>query len=156
MPKISPLISTFKKYIIKDMTEQMRGYTTMAKRLTTELKEKLKNLHNQSAENLIDELGDLRARSKALKEEEDLIKTVLEPKLKAAKEFNPNQDLISGRRYNLAVIKTFQTRLDTEAVRKVLTEDQLKECEKTIPITQYRTTKKDDPQTEPHPVEATV
>lgn len=124
----------------------------MPKRLTPELKQKLNNLHNATAENLIDELGDLRKRQKALKEEEELIKTVLEPKLKSAKEFNPNTDIIRGQKFDLQVIKTTVSRFNQEKAKEFLTPEQIEQCYVTSEMTQYRTHRRDEP-TEEHPAE---
>lgn len=131
----------------------------MAKRLTPVLKEKLQRFHNQGASELIDELGVLRAREKALKDEMDLVKTVLNTKLEQeAKEKSVDFSAVAfaGKRYTLQVIKTVRSTFSGEKAREFLTPEQIEACTSSTEVTQYRTTLIDDAKETPHGVEEGV
>lgn len=129
----------------------------MAKRLTPVLKEKLQRFHNQGSAELIDELGTLRAREKALKDEMDLVKTVLNSKLEEeAKTVDFSAVALQGSRYTLQVIKTVRSTFSGERAREFLTPEQIEACTSTTEVTQYRTTLIDDAQKTPHEVESQV
>jgi len=121
----------------------------MAKRITDDLKAKLASMHNATPNFLCDELGIVRAKMKSLKDEEDLIKTVLSAKLanmENDKKFFPAQDAIKGDRYILQVIKTSVARFSQELAKKFLTEEQAAECYVTSEMTQYRVKLVDEPE----------
>lgn len=121
----------------------------MTKRITDELKAKLAAMHNATPSFLCDELGIVRAKMKMLKDEEDLVKTVLSAKLanmEKDKKFFPDQDAIKGEKYILQVIKTSVARFSQELAKKFLTEEQVAECYVTSDMTQYRVKLVDEPE----------
>lgn len=123
----------------------------MSKRLTEDLKAKLAAMHNATPDFLTDELGNVRAKQKVLKDEEDLIKTVLTTKLETMekdKKFFPSQDAIKGSKYILQVIKTTVARFSQDKAKEFLTPEQFEQCFVSSPMTQYRCKRLDEPEGE--------
>jgi hypothetical protein len=126
----------------------------MAKRLTPVLKDKLHRFHNMGPKELIDELGTLRAREKALKDEEDLVKTVLTSKLESEPEtVDFSKVALAGTRYTLQVIKTIRATFSGEKAKQFLTDEQIEACTVKTEVTQYRTTLIDAAQQTTHSAE---
>jgi len=116
------------------------------KRLTPELKEHLARLHNYTPALLIDELGVIRSKTKALKEDEELIKQVLDSKLQDDTQLDVDKDALSGKNYILQIIKTSRATFSQEKAKTFLTPEQFEQCFTSSPVTQYRVTRKDTPE----------
>lgn len=118
-------------------------------KMTPEIKAKLARWHNMTPEFIADELGSTRDKIKDLKQDEELLKTVLESKVPNIPEFNIHTDAIAGESHILSYTIFKTSRFSQEKAKEFLTEEQWNQCFNVSEVKQVRTTarKKQDEET---------